>query len=393
MDSGWKTVAIRDICDAIYDGPHATPKKTTNGPIFLGISNLQNGQINIADVDHLSEEDYKKWTRRVTPQENDIVFSYETRLGEAALVPKGLRFCLGRRMAIIRPNKNRVYPRFLLYAYRAPEFQQTIKARTIHGSTVDRIPLIEFPNFPISIPSLPDQYAIANILGALDDKIELNRRMNQTLEEIARTVFREWFLENEVIKGWSVGKLGDYIAVNERSITKEYPYSEIEYVDISSVSLGHLASTTKHLISNSPSRARRLVCNGDTIWSTVRPNRKSFLYIHTPVKNLVVSTGFAVLTPKKIPSSFLYFFTTTDQFVDYLVSNADGSAYPAVLPDRFLEAELAVPPEDVLLKYEQVTGPLLARIANNEKESRILADIRDTLLPKLMSGEVRVAGL
>jgi type I restriction enzyme S subunit len=278
MIDEWKTMTIGEICQAIYDGPHATPHKTETGPIFLGISNLRDGRIDLSGVEHLSEKDFIKWTRRVTPQADDIVFSYETRLGEAALVPDGLKFCLGRRMALMRLDKNKVDPRFLLYAYLAPEFQQTIKSRTVFGSTVDRIPLIEFSSFPITIPPLPTQHAIASVLASLDDKIELNRRMNATLEALAAALFKHWFVDNPEAEGWEEGKLGDVISVNEKSVTRNYPYETIEYIDISSVSRGHLDSTTLYSLNDSPSRAKRLVSHGDTIWSTVRPNRRSYLY-------------------------------------------------------------------------------------------------------------------
>src|SRR5690242_14973040 len=89
--------ALGELVD-IFDGPHATPPKTNNGPIFLGISNLVRGRLDLSNTEHLSEEDYLRWTRRVEPQPGDIVFSYETRLGEAAAIPPGLRCCLGRRM-------------------------------------------------------------------------------------------------------------------------------------------------------------------------------------------------------------------------------------------------------------------------------------------------------
>ena len=187
-----------------------------------------------------------------------------------------------------------------------------------------------------------------------------------------------------------MGKLGDVIAINERSITKKYQHETIEYIDISSVNNGHLESTTAISLKDSPSRAKRLVKNGDTIWSTVRPNRRSYLFISNPKDNLVVSTGFAVLTPKRVPPSFLYTWVTSDQFIDYLVSNSDGSAYPAVLPERFAEAEILIPPSHILGEFEAIVGLLLARVNHNEEESRTLASLRDTLLPKLMRGEVRV---
>jgi type I restriction enzyme, S subunit len=113
VKSEWKEFQLGDVVD-IFDGPHATPIKTKKGSIFLGISNLVNGRIDLVNVEYLSVDDYHKWTRRVEPRENDIVFSYETKLGDAALVPRGLRFCLGRRMGLLRSRNNLIDPKFLL---------------------------------------------------------------------------------------------------------------------------------------------------------------------------------------------------------------------------------------------------------------------------------------
>ena len=117
----WQRIALGDIVE-IFDGPHATPKKTEWGPIFLGISNLVSGRLDLAKTEHLSEEDYRRWTRRVMPRSGDVVFSYETRLGEAALIPASLRCCLGRRMGLLRPKGDKVDACFLLYAFLGTRF-------------------------------------------------------------------------------------------------------------------------------------------------------------------------------------------------------------------------------------------------------------------------------
>src|SRR6266480_3424541 len=111
MATDWRLTSIGEVCE-VFDGSHATPKKTTSGPVFLGISSLENGRINLSESEHLNEEDFGKWTRRVTPRAGDVVFSYETRLGEAALIPEGLRCCLGRRMALLRPRNGETDSRF-----------------------------------------------------------------------------------------------------------------------------------------------------------------------------------------------------------------------------------------------------------------------------------------
>jgi type I restriction enzyme S subunit len=141
----------------VFDGPHATPTRRDVGPIFLGITSLNKGRIDLSVSDHVTEEDFSKWTRRVTPRPGDVVFSYETKLGEAAIIPEGLRCCLGRRMGLMRPDPKKLDSRFLLYYYLGPEFQDVIRERTIHGSTVERLALIEFPQFPLRLPPWPSR--------------------------------------------------------------------------------------------------------------------------------------------------------------------------------------------------------------------------------------------
>lgn len=166
--SDWKTCTLEDACE-IFDGPHATPEKQDSGPYFLSISSLQNGHLDLSESAFISEEDYSEWTRRVIPRHEDIVFSYETRLGQAAMVPKGLRCCLGRRMGLLR-SKDRSFadPHFLLHYYLGDPFQKVIKDNTVFGTTVDRIPLQKMGGFEIALPPLPEQKKIAEILSGID---------------------------------------------------------------------------------------------------------------------------------------------------------------------------------------------------------------------------------
>lgn len=163
MREGWQRKKVGEVAD-VFDGPHATPKTIELGPIFLGIGALQGGIINLDETRHVTEEDFKKWTRRVRPQADDVVFSYETRLGEAAIVPEGLECCLGRRMGLVRFNKGAVVPRFFLYQYLSPQFRKFLESNTIRGATVDRISIKDFPSFPIDVPPLPEQQCIVAIL-------------------------------------------------------------------------------------------------------------------------------------------------------------------------------------------------------------------------------------
>ncbi|GLY32525.1 restriction endonuclease subunit S [Kineosporia sp. NBRC 101731] len=161
----------------VFDGPHATPRKTESGPWFLSISSLKNGYLDLAESAHLSEEDFLVWTRRVQPRAGDVLFSYETRLGEAALMPPGIKGSLGRRMALLRSRSESVSGALLLHAYISSAFQDELKSRTVYGATVNRLPLKEMPNWLITLPSQKDRERLSRMLESM------HARMVQTAEE------------------------------------------------------------------------------------------------------------------------------------------------------------------------------------------------------------------
>ncbi len=391
---GWRTVPIKELCDGIYDGPHATPKKTSAGPVFLGISNLSAGRIDLNGVEHLSEDDFPRWTRRVTPQTGDLVFSYETRLGEAALIPNGLRCCLGRRMALMRPNPRISDPRFLLYAFLGPQFQSILRARTIHGSTVDRIPLIEFPDFPIMVPQLDEQRAIGLLLGALDDKIELNRRLNETLEAIARAIFKSWFVDCDPARARSGGTVPfSLIATIRRESVNpsEYSTESLDHYSIPAFDEARLPTVER----GAQIKSNKFVVREDSVLlSKLNPRiPRVWMPLLRAGRRAICSTEFLVLEPKDSSSrEYLYDLCTSRSFLDVfatLVTGTSGS-HQRVKPE-YLEQMLVVAPSKSGLKsYIEVARPLHHKVAQNLRESSILAALRDALLPKLISGEIRL---
>ncbi|SCE69677.1 type I restriction enzyme, S subunit [Micromonospora chokoriensis] len=175
--------ALGDLAQ-IYDGPHATPKKTDRGPYFLSISSLGFGSLDLSKSAHLDEASFVAWTRRVAPGAGDVLFSYETRLGVAALMPPGVQACLGRRMGILRPKSALVSSSVLLHAYLASEFQEVIRQKAVHGATVDRIPLSELGCWEIVLPDAPSTASLAPVLHELHERIWLAQRENEALLEL-----------------------------------------------------------------------------------------------------------------------------------------------------------------------------------------------------------------
>ena len=422
VNSEWREFRLGEIAE-IFDGPHATPKKTEDGPVFLGISNLVNGRIDFSTAEHLSDSDYATWTKRVIPQPGDIAFSYETRLGEAAAIPSGLQCCLGRRMGLLRVRKELVDPQFLLYAYLGPEFQGTLQSRTVQGSTVDRILLTELGAFPIRIPPLPKQRAIAHILGTLDDKIELNRRMNQTLEEMARGIFQDWFVDfgpvraklggrelylppelwglfpdrlvdselGEIPEGWEVKALDQFADLNPRELMKKGTASP--YLDMAALPTSGPSPDDAVLREfTSGTRFR----NGDTLLARITPcleNGKTAFIRFLP-ENTVGwgSTEFIVMRAiLPVPTEYPYLLARDGAFREHAIQSMTGtSGRQRVQVDALAPYLLPFPTTDVWAKFSSLISPLFDTIGSNSIESRSLAAQRDTLLPKLVSGEVKV---
>ncbi len=193
--SEWREIRMRNLMLEFHDGPHATPSPAEDGPIYLGIKNItDSGSLDLTDVRHIAEEDFSQWTRRVEPQPGDVVFTYEATLHRYALIPENFRGCLGRRLALIRPNPDVILPRFLHFLMLGPGWHATVTERIISGSTVDRVPIIDFPNFPVTVPDLRTQNEVATILGSIDDLIDNNRRRIELLEQMAQAIYREWFV-------------------------------------------------------------------------------------------------------------------------------------------------------------------------------------------------------
>ncbi|MGW4291319.1 restriction endonuclease subunit S [Streptomyces sp. NPDC004673] len=178
---------IGDVAE-LFDGPHATPQKTETGPWFLSISSLKDGYLDLTESAHLSEDDFPRWTRRVQPRAGDVLFSYETRLGYAALMPSGIRSSLGRRMALLRSKSATVSGSLLLHAYLSPAFQEEIKRRAVHGATVDRLPLKEMPGWRIPLPAQGERERLSAKLDALHASVTQGTDENHTLADLRDTL-------------------------------------------------------------------------------------------------------------------------------------------------------------------------------------------------------------
>jgi type I restriction enzyme S subunit len=220
----------------------------------------------------------------------------------------------------------------------------------------------------------------------LDDKIESNRRIWVTTLDLLEASRVRLAGAAEV----TTATLGDLVAFNASTLKPGAPDARLVYVDIASVSPGTIDVWQEMRWSDAPSRARRGVSDGDVIFSTVRPTRRSFSVILDPDPEVVVSTGFAVMTPRAIGTTFLLATVADAEFVTYCEGASQGSAYPAVSPDAMAKYAVRLPAERELLHMESELMPVLRRGHCALTENFTLAALRDALLPELLSGRLRV---
>lgn len=185
---GWEVRPIGEMLEGIYDGPHATPPDSNEGPVFLGIKNLTGTSLDLSEIRHISEADWGQWIRRIEPKHGDIVFSYEATLGFFALIPPDVRCCLGRRLALVRPYSENGAGLFWFHQFISRPFQQLLDKHTIHGATVNRIALKEFPSYSVLNPPQAVKLAFDALVSPLWATIHKNQAQAKTLTHLRDTL-------------------------------------------------------------------------------------------------------------------------------------------------------------------------------------------------------------
>ena len=308
---------------------------------------------------------------------------------------------------------------YYLLRYLKPNFVGIARNKQTTG--LGHVTKRDLENLEVASPDWVEQRAIAHILGTLDDKIELNRRMNETLEAMARALFKSWFVDFDPIRakmedrdtglppdiaelfpdrlvdsekgqipeGWQPGTLNDLARLNPESWSSRNAPDCIRYVDLANTKWGSINDIQEFTWENAPSRGRRVLRRGDTIVGTVRPRNGSFALIDRD--GLTGSTAFAVLRPATpTERELVWCAATSEEAIERLGHLADGGAYPAVRPKAVLDIAVTLPDSSIRQAFSSLAEPLVSRMGVTQGESRTLATLRDTLLPKLISGSIRV---
>ena len=409
----WKSLSLTEVAEIVKC--QVSPGEMTDEP-YIGLEHIGQGSLNLIGVGNASQVVSNKFRFN----QNDVLYG-KLRPYFRKVIRAPCDGVCSTDIWVLRAKEG-ISSLYLFYLVADPLFTE-LANRSSEGTKMPRASwdFISSQSFPI--PPIDEQRTVAHILGTLDDKIELNRRMNETLEGIARALFKSWFIDfdpvrakaegrqpfgmdqetaalfpsefedselGEIPKGWMVKPLDDLATINGSVLNKEDPLEYIDYIEISQVNKGHVYTTSRYERGHEPSRARRRLQHGDTVLSTVRPDRGAYFLCLNPSPSLIASTGFAVVTPTAASWPFLYLTLTQQEIGEYLGRMADGGAYPSIRPEIIGNLGVILSPNEIINRFDSVVSKLLIQCHNNHQENNVLEIVKQALLPKLISGDIRV---
>jgi type I restriction enzyme S subunit len=380
--SEWKEYALNSVVDKFIDYRGKTPKKAESGIPLITAKIVKNGRL-LDPNEFIAESDYKSWMSRGYPELNDVIVTTEAPLGEVALI-KDRRVALGQRLITLQTNKSLCDSIFLKYYFQSSQGQAGLQARA-SGSTVEGIKAELFKKMEIYLPPPPEQRAIASVLSCLDDKIDLLNRQNKTLESMAETLFRQWFQEG-ADEGETV-TLGEFASnIRENAKIEDLPnyrnYVGLEHIPRKNIALLSWGNTDS-IESN-----KSVFLKGDILFGKLRSYFHKVVF--APIDG-VCSTDILVIRPKK-PAFFAFclFWFFSKEVVGHSDLASGGTRMPRTNWEIISKYQIPSPDLSLLDEFSKLSQPMLSKIAENVHNIHVLVKLRDTLLPKLMSGEAKV---
>lgn len=402
--SQWRKQTIADIAapskNALVGGPFGSNlvsrDYTPSGvPVIRG-QNMGFGRWVSGEFVFISEDKAEDLSANIA-RPGDLVFTQRGTLGQVAIVPPASfdRYIISQSQMKLTVDPAKADTKFLFYFFTSEEQQDYIRRNAIQTG-VPHTNLGHLRTTPLLLPPLPEQRAIAAVLGALDDKIELNRRMNETLEALAQSLFKSWFVDatqSALPKGWREVPFTDTVEIlgggTPKTSVAEYWDGDIPWfsvVDSPQDSDLFVIDTEKKITKAGVENSSTQVLPVGTTIITARGTVGKIALVGVPMAMNQSCYGLRGKAGKK---GFHTYFVTR-ALVSQLQQHAHGSVFDTITRDTLAGVQVALPPAAVVEQFEERVSPLMERIRNNLHESRTLAALRDALLPKLLSGELRV---
>lgn len=387
--SEWREYVLEDVIDKFIDYRGKTPTKTAFGIPLVTAKIVKAGKI-LPPNEFIAHEDYDSWMTRGLPEIDDVVLTTEAPLGEVALI-KDKNVALAQRIITLRGKKELVFNPFLKYYFQNDIGQNELQSRA-SGTTVFGIKASVLRKMPVELPDIEEQKAIASVLSSLDDKIDLLHRQNKTLEAMAEKLFRQWFVE-ETEEDWEKKNLLDLIELIGGG-TPKTSITEYWDGDIPWLSGGDIAANHKDFVLVSEKNITRAGLENSSTkllpkFATVISARGTVGKYCLLATDMTFSQSSYGILPR-INDSFFFTYLLVNHVVEELQSAAYGSVFDTITTSTFREAMFVSPPVLKVLEFEEFITKFFEKKLTNQRQIHTLETFRDTLLPKLMSGEIRV---
>ncbi len=389
--TNWNTYKLEEVISNFIDYRGKTPPKVSSGIPLITAKVVKGGTINEPN-EFVPEAIYDKWMTRGIPEYGDVLLTTEAPLGEVAQLNFKQKVVVGQRLITLRGKSDKLDNTYLKYSLQTKEMQARLEA-VATGTTVIGIKSAELRKVEIDLPDLHTQRRIAEILSALDDKIELNRRMNQTLEQMAQTLFRQYFVDSIDQENQEPISLLDFADLigggTPKTSVKEYWDGDILWVSAKDVTPNDgtfIVETEKKITALGLSKSSaKLIPH----FSTIITARGTVGKLCIASSEMTISQSNYALKTKGKNADFVLFQIIQHQ-IQELQRNSYGTVFDTITTNTLRDIKITVPAQDKVLELEEKIKPLYLKILANLKENITLSRTRDSLLPKLMSGEIDV---
>ncbi|HWG89983.1 MAG TPA: restriction endonuclease subunit S [Candidatus Thermoplasmatota archaeon] len=394
---------LSEVCEAIVDCEHKTAPTAPEGFPSIRTTDIKRGRLDLFRANKVDAETYRAWSRRLEPRPRDIILAREAPVGEVGIIPEGARVCLGQRTVLIRPDTRSVDPHYLLYLLMSDAVRHEMLVKS-NGATVAHLNLRDIRALRLpDLPPIREQTQVARTLAVLDERVSVAEEMNRTLEAMARALFKSWFVDFDPVRakmegrptglppevdalfpdrlvdspigvvpaGWLVGVLEDLLVL-QRGF--DLPATARIQGTVPILSAGGRTGTHNEARVRGPG----VVTGRSGQLGKVFLVQEDFWPLNT------------TLWVKEFKASRPHHAFHVLSGIDFNVFNS-GSAVPTLNRNHVHNLPQIVPPVKVVETFESAVGPFYERVRHNERETQTLSEMRDLLLGKLLSGEVRVS--
>ena len=431
MTSDWFKLTLGDVCEKITDGAHKSPKSVDDGKPMASVKDLTRFGVDLSNARKISKEDFDDLVQQgCKPHVGDVLIAKDgnSALDTVCTVDSEIDAVLLSSVAILRPDPEMLDSNFLKYYFCSPQVIDYLKTNFISGAAIPRVVLRDFRKAEINIPPLSIQRKISQCLSSIDNKIFSNTQTNQTLEQMAQAIFKSWFVDFDPVKakmngeqpegmdavtaslfpeklveselglipeGWKIQNTGDLFDVKDGTHDSPKKAEEGHYLVTSKhITGGKIDTSSAYLISDADFEKvnqRSKVDTFDILLTMIGTVGEVVVVYDNPVEFAIKNVGLFKTSQRPELVWLFYWHLQSFKMKNYLEVRMAGTTQQYLTLKTLRTIPVILPSEDLLTRFNEMMSPLMEKISDNHKQNHTLSSLRDTLLPKLLSGEIDLA--